>query len=103
VLSPLTRGTLRYTFSDVELYASTAGHSGTQLKAALTLEDTGAGACTARYAVVGLWPETRCASDADCREGSGVHPGLFDQVSCNRDIGACMLEGEDFARLPGDD
>ncbi len=101
-LSPITRGTLRYTFSNLQVYVSGA-NQGTQLKAELTIEDTGAAPCRASYGVLGLWPEVTCTSDADCREGSGIHPELVDAVSCDPAIGACMLKGEDFVRLPGDE
>ena len=101
-LSPITRGTLRYTFSNLEVYLF-GNNRATQLGAQLTIEDTGAVPCRASYAVLALWPQVACTSDAACGEGSGIHPELFDAVSCDAAIGACMLKGEDFVRLPGDE
>lgn len=93
---------ITYTFSNVQVYVS-AANQGTQLKSDLTITQKGAGACTATYKVLALWPEVHCETDADCGEGSGINPDLFDDVSCNQDIGGfCMLKGEDFVKTGGD-
>lgn len=101
-LSPIEAGTVRYTFSNMALYVS-AANPGTQLKADLTIEDSGVAPCSATYKVIGLWPQVPCTSDADCREGSGINPQLFEAVTCNPAIRACMLPGEDFVKLRGDE
>jgi hypothetical protein len=99
-LSVLTSDTLSYTFSNVQVYVS-AANQGTQMKADLTIADSGEG-CSATYQVVGLWPAVHCETNADCGEGSGINPDLFESVSCNADIGACMLNGNEFVKTGGD-
>ena len=98
-LSELKSGTISYTFSNVEVYVS-AANQGTQLKADLTIAD--AGACSASYKVLGLWPEVPCESNGDCGEGSGINPDLFESVACDASIGFCMLTGTDFVKTGGD-
>ena len=100
-MTPLVSGTLSYTFSNVEVYVS-AANQGTQLKADLTIADTGAAACSAQYKVLGLWPEVPCDTNEECGEGSGINPDLFESVACDASIGFCMLTGTDFVKTGGD-
>jgi hypothetical protein len=97
-LTALKSGTLTYTFSNVDVYVS-AANQGTQMKADLTIADTG---CSASYKVLGLWPEVECESNDDCGEGSGINPDLFESVACDASIGFCMLTGNDFVKTGGD-
>ena len=100
-MTPLKSGTLTYAFSNVQVYVS-AANQGTQLKADLTISDTGAAACSASYKVLGLWPEVPCDTNEECGEGSGINPDLFESVACDASIGFCMLTGTDFVKTGGD-
>ncbi len=100
-LTELKSGTLTYAFSNVEVYVS-AANQGTQLKADLTITDSGAAACQASYKVLGLWPDVACETNEECGEGSGINPDLFESVTCDQSIGFCMLTGTDFVKTGGD-
>jgi hypothetical protein len=89
---------ISYQFSNIDIYVS-AANQGTQFRGDLRITQ---GACVSTYRALGLWPDVACETDADCGEGSGINPDLFESVSCDLNIGFCMLRGNDIVKTGGD-
>ncbi|APR81345.1 Putative lipoprotein mlpA precursor [Minicystis rosea] len=107
-MSPAT--SLRYEWSDVRVYVTTAS-PGTQMVATVKITQDG---CSAQFDVLGLWPAVSCETldaegngtgapdpvrcdpnadpDAGRPTGSGINPDLKDAIVCDPDLLLCVLK-----------